>query len=137
MMVVITPCRIQSVYFLIKKYNDMWCDLMLRNTELLSVYKPACAGSCPDPPPHSRVTFPSLIKSSMSWRTTTRCPCSTRRPGFTITKPSSASSTQLSTELISFLEDMTSVTIYWGNAGWKYTLPPLYVFIKEMCTFFS
>ena len=86
--------------------NLLICALSLHK---YMFYKPACAGSCPDPPPHRRVTFPALMTSSTSLRTTTRCPCRTCSPGFTSTKPSRASSTHPSAVLISFLEDMVKV----------------------------
>ena len=67
---------------------------------------PACAGSCPEPPPQRRVTFPCCFTSSISARTTTLVSLISRNPGLTATRPSRFSSTQRSTVFISFFPDI-------------------------------
>ena len=67
---------------------------------------PACAGSCPEPPPQRRVTFPCRFTSTISARTTTLVSLISRNPGLTATRPSRFSSTQRSTVFISFFPDI-------------------------------
>lgn len=63
---------------------------------------PACAGSCPDPPPESSATRPRTFFRSD--RSATRCPCRSCMAGLQATSPASASSAQPGTEFTSFLE---------------------------------
>ena len=65
---------------------------------------PACAGSCPLPPPETRVTLPAFLSSSTSSRITTRWSFKSLNPGFAATNPSRASSTAFNGSFISFFD---------------------------------
>src|SRR5215213_2583387 len=62
---------------------------------------PACAGSCPLPPPEIRATRRSRTAAA-SARTTTVCPGRRASPGYAATSPWTISSTTASGPLISF-----------------------------------